>query len=64
MNNIHYLEAEYQDGLPINEWKFYRMEQEYDENGRPILSTRRKGKLLYTKMYDNGEFVKKEFVKE
>jgi len=59
-----YLEAEYKDGLPIGEWKFYKLEQEYsEEDGKPIFSTRKKGKLLYTETYKDGELVKREFVR-
>jgi len=64
-DNYTYLEAEYKDGLPIGEWKFYKLEQEYsEEDGKPIFSTRKKGKLLYTETYKDGELVKREFVKK
>ena len=56
-----YLEAHYKDGLPVGVWRFYKLEREYDEeSGRPVLSSRRKGELLYTETYENGRLVSRE----
>ncbi|MWP50363.1 MULTISPECIES: hypothetical protein [unclassified Gilliamella] len=61
-HNNTYLEAEYKNGLPVNIWKFYQLEQQYNELNEPILSTRKKGKLLYTETYKDGELVERKFV--
>jgi hypothetical protein len=61
-NQYTYLEATYKDGLPIGEWKFYELLQEYDEKGQPIISTRKKGILLYAETYSNGELQNRKFV--
>jgi antitoxin component YwqK of YwqJK toxin-antitoxin module len=58
-----YLEADYKEGLPAGKWKFYRLEQQSNDDGFPILSSRRKGKLLYTETYKNGEMIKRKFAK-
>ena len=58
-----YLEAEYKEGMPVGEWEFYKLEYDYDENEQPILSTRRKGELLYRETYENGALIKRESVK-
>jgi len=63
MNNVYFIEAEYKEGLPINEWKYYKIVQNFTEDGIPILSSRKKGKLLYTEIYANGTLVKREFIK-
>jgi hypothetical protein len=64
MSNAYYLESEYRDGLPIGGRRYYRMIQEVSEEGRPILSSRRKGELLYTETYEDGRMVRREFVRE
>ncbi|WP_300685985.1 hypothetical protein [Chryseobacterium sp.] len=57
-----YLEAEYKNGLPDGTWKFYKLLQQYnEETGEPILSTRKKGPLIYTEMYKEGVLEKREF---
>ncbi|MCZ4243602.1 hypothetical protein [Pedobacter punctiformis] len=57
-----YLEAEYKNGLPIGKWKFYKLLQKYNEEaGEPILSTRKKGQLIYTEIYREGILEKREF---
>ena len=63
MSNIYYIEKEYKEGVSINEWKYYKMVQNFTEEGYPILSTRRKGDLFYSETYENGRLVKREFVK-
>jgi hypothetical protein len=59
-----YLEAEYKEGLPVGEFKFYNLEQQYTDEGKPIVSTRKKGELLYTETYQNGELKERKFLKE
>ncbi|UKB82360.1 hypothetical protein LF887_15250 [Chryseobacterium sp. MEBOG06] len=57
-----YVEAEYKNGLPDGTWKFYKLLQQYnEETGEPILSTRKKGPLIYTEMYKEGVLEKREF---
>ncbi|WP_160137463.1 hypothetical protein [Chryseobacterium sp. c4a] len=54
-----YLEAQYKDGIPVGTWKFYKLLQKYnEETGLPIINTRKKGKLIYTEVYQNGELKK------
>lgn len=56
-----YLEAEYKNGLPSGTWKFYKLSQKYnEETGKPIINTRKKGKLIYTEVYTNGVLEKRE----
>ena len=47
-----YLESYFEAGEPIGEWEFY----DYTNN--------KKGKLLYTESYENGELVKRKFVEK
>lgn len=57
-----YLEAEYKNGLPVGEWKCYKLLQNYnEETGKPIISTRKKGKLIYTEIYKDGMLEKRNF---
>lgn len=57
-----YLEAEYKNGLPVGKWKFYKLQQKYDEEtGEPILNTGKKGRLIYTEIYREGMLQKREF---
>ena len=58
-----YMEANYKDGLAIGEAKFFKLIQKYDQNGQPILSSRKKGKLIYTETFDNGKMKERKFVK-
>lgn len=61
-NSYTYLEAEYKNGLPVGEWKCYKLLQEYNlETGEPIINTRKKGRLIYTEIYKEGELDKREF---
>lgn len=52
VNKKTYLEAEYKDGEPIGEMKYYSMENDF------------KTTLLYIETYKNGEMVKREFVND
>lgn len=57
-----YLEAEYKNGLPAGTWKFYKLLQNYNEKtGKPLINTRKKGKLIYTEIYRDGILEKQEF---
>ncbi len=57
-----YLEAEYKNGVPIGTWKFYKLLQNYNEKtGKPLINTRKKGKLIYTETYRDGILEKQEF---
>ena len=57
-----YLEANYHKGLPIGIWKFYKLDYQR-KIGCPIdLSSAKKGKLLYTETYKDGELVERKFV--
>ena len=58
-----YMEANYKDGLAIDEAKVFKLIQKYNQNGQPILSSRKKGKLVYTEMYENGEMKVRKFLK-
>lgn len=56
-----YLEAEYKNGLPTGTWKFYKLQQKYNEKtGELLLNTRKKGPLVYTEMYREGVLEKRE----
>ena len=59
-----YLEAYYENGLQIGVWRFYKLEQEYDNYNRPIISTQRKGELLYTETYENGKLISRELISD
>ena len=50
VNKPTYLESYFKEGEPINEWKFY----DY--------TNIKKGKLLYTESYENGNLVERKFV--
>lgn len=58
-----FMEANYKDGLATGKANFYKLIQKYDQNGQPILSSRKKGKLNYTETYYNGEMRERKFVK-
>ena len=58
-----YMEANYKDGLPIGEVKFFKLIQDSNQNGQPIFLSRKKGKLIYTETYENGEIKDRKFVK-
>lgn len=50
-----YLEAQYKNGVPAGTWNAYKLLQKYnEESGKPIITTREKGKLLYTEIYKDG----------
>ncbi|UHO39651.1 hypothetical protein H5J24_06115 [Chryseobacterium capnotolerans] len=49
------LEAEYKNGLPAGIWTFYKLLQKYnEETGKPIITTRKKGQLIYTEVHKDG----------
>lgn len=50
VNKITYLEAEFKEGEPIKEWNYYSFKN------------LKKGKLMYTETYKNGELQKRTFV--
>ncbi len=52
INKKTYLKAEFKEGEPIGEWKFYS----YEKN--------KKGKLLYTETYKNGKLQKRTFIEQ
>ena len=56
-----YMEATYNQGIPLGELKFYKLIQKYNKNGLPIISSRKKGKLIYTEVYENGKMIKRIF---
>ncbi|WP_294844364.1 hypothetical protein [uncultured Gilliamella sp.] len=57
-----YLEANYQKGLPIGIWKFYKLDYQKKPDSSIDLSSGKKGKLLYTETYKDGELVERKFV--
>ncbi|MCX8662041.1 toxin-antitoxin system YwqK family antitoxin [Gilliamella sp. B2911] len=57
-----YLEANYQKGLPIGIWKFYKLDYQEMPEGSVELSSAKKGKLLYTETYKDGELIERKFV--
>ncbi len=64
-DNYTYLEATYNNGLPIGKWNYYKLLQEYNaETGEPIVHTRKKGSLIYTEFYENGILEKREFYRD
>jgi hypothetical protein len=62
-DNYTWLEAIYKNGVPVGQWNYYKLLQKYDDKGHAILSSRKKGKLLYIENYSNGVLKKKLFVK-
>jgi hypothetical protein len=58
-----YMEANYNNGLQNGETKFFKLIQKFDDNGEPILSSRKKGKLVYIETYKYGELIEVKFVK-
>ncbi|MDR0332279.1 MAG: hypothetical protein LBI15_02335 [Dysgonamonadaceae bacterium] len=62
-DNFFHIEAEYKNGLPVGIWRYYGMLYDYDaDKGFEILSSRRKGELLYTETYENSRLVRRELV--
>ena len=57
-----YLEANYHKGLPIGIWKFYKLDYQEKPDGSADLSSAKKGKLLYTETYKDGELIERKFV--
>ncbi len=62
-DNYTWLEAIYKNGIPTGQWNYYKLFQKNDDNGHAILSSQKKGKLLYVENYSNGILTKKQFVK-
>lgn len=62
--NFTYLESEFQQGIPVGTWRYYELMEDYDKNGSPIPKTQKKGDLLYTETYKNGDLKERKFVKE
>ncbi len=62
-DNYTWLEANYKNGIPIGQWNYYKLVQMYDDSGYAIVSTRKKGELIYTENYINGKLKKKSFIK-
>ena len=67
VNKPTYLESYFKEGEPINEWKFYKAD--YDtlvyKDGfytREKYIFKKKGKLLYTELYENGELIERQFI--
>ncbi len=60
-NNWVYTVSQYSDGLLDGLSTYYKLEQEYDQNGLAILSRARKGKHLFSEIYKAGELWKREF---
>jgi hypothetical protein len=64
IDDYTYCELEYKGGEPINIGYFYEFNYEIDEvYGQPILNTGKKGKLIYTETYVDGEMKERNFVK-
>ncbi|MCX8598580.1 MULTISPECIES: hypothetical protein [unclassified Gilliamella] len=60
-----YFEAEYKNGLIQGEGKFYKLEYKLKDGSIPYYvpySSAKKGKLLYTETYKDGELVERKFV--
>ena len=60
-----YFEAEYKNGLIQGEGKFYKLEYKLKDDSIPYYvpySSAKKGKLLYTETYKDGELVERKFV--
>jgi hypothetical protein len=62
-DNYTWVEATYKNGVPIGQWNYYKLLQKYDDRGYAIVSTRKKGRLLYIENYLNGILKTKVFVK-
>ncbi len=60
-NNWVYVVSQYKEGLLDGLSAFYKLDQDYDQNGLAILSSARKGKHLFSEMYKSGELWKREF---
>jgi hypothetical protein len=61
-NNWVYAVTQYKNGLKNGVANYYQLIKDVDVNGAAILSSARKGKLLFVEMYNEGELVKREFV--
>jgi len=60
MDVSYIIDSEYAEGLPVGEWKYYIIEQDFDEEGYVILSSRKKGKLYMTEKYKAGEVINRQ----
>jgi len=58
-----FVESEYKEGVLLGKSFFYEFIYDKDAYGEPIVKNGTKGKLLYTETYENGQMVKREFVK-
>ncbi|QYN45780.1 hypothetical protein [Gilliamella sp. ESL0405] len=57
-----YLESEYKNGLLDGVRKCYQLDYQKKLDGSKDLSSAKKGKLLYTETYKDGELVERKFV--
>jgi hypothetical protein len=60
-DNYSYLEAIYKNGIPIGEWKYYKLLQYYNNIGQPIFASRKKGVLVYKEIFENGKLKQRKF---
>jgi hypothetical protein len=64
--NIHctYLEAEYESGIPVNNWKYYKSSQKHADKTRILIpcSKNNSGDLLYMENYEQGKMVSRKFM--
>ncbi len=58
-----YSEGNYNDGIPSGTFAYFKLFQEYDENGLPIIASRKKTNLIYTEVYNKGKLIERKFVK-
>ena len=62
-DNYIYLEANYTNGRPSGKFNYFKLDQEYDEDGLPIIASRKRANLIFTEVYDDGKLMERKFVK-
>ncbi len=62
INDYTYVESEYKEGILLGKSHFYEYGYDKNEYGEPIIKTGKKGKLLYTETYTDGELQERTFV--
>ena len=60
MNMNYIINSEYAGGLSVGEWKYYNIEQDYDDEGYVILSSRKKGKSYMIEKYKGGVLINRK----
>ncbi|VXC01474.1 conserved hypothetical protein [Flavobacterium sp. 9AF] len=62
-DNFTYLDANYKNGVPSGKFSYFKLYQEYDEDGLPIISSQKKGELILVEFYEDGNLIASKFIK-